>query len=313
MNLKASILGIFTRCRDSFLCKIFIGIVLIAGIIWFGEYRRIFLINEIARITDNQKKDTQELETRIAILEEELFLTKEENTSTVLSLQTKLEGQENKSATFQQEINKIAGAVGTLDKLSKTDEELLQKYSKIYFLNEHYVPLALANVDVVHKTEPDKDIQVHANILPFLTQMLSAAKNAGLQIQVASAFRSFGAQSQLKSNYRFLYGSGTANQFSADQGYSEHQLGTTVDLVTPATATSFAGFDLTPEYRWLLNNAHVYGFVLSYPKDNEYYEYEPWHWRFVGVSLATRLYNEHKYFYDFDQREINKYLVNIFD
>jgi len=59
--------------------------------------------------------------------------------------------------------------------------------------------------------------------------------------------------------------------------------------------------------------AHEYGFVLSYAEGNSYFMFEPWHWRFVGVELATRLKNEGKKFYDLDQREINQYLVKIFD
>jgi hypothetical protein len=52
--------------------------------------------------------------------------------------------------------------------------------------------------------------------------------------------------------------------------------------------------------------------VLSYPKNNSYYVYEPWHWRFVGVVLSSKLRQEGKNFYDLDQREIDNYLIDIF-
>jgi len=55
-------------------------------------------------------------------------------------------------------------------------------------------------------------------------------------------------------------------------------------------------FNKTKAYQWLLNNAYKYGFILSYPENNEYYIYEPWHWRFVGIKLATKLHNENKFF-----------------
>ncbi|MEK7495870.1 MAG: D-alanyl-D-alanine carboxypeptidase family protein, partial [Patescibacteria group bacterium] len=64
---------------------------------------------------------------------------------------------------------------------------------------------------------------------------------------------------------------------------------------------------------WLTENAYKYGFILSYPKQNTYYRFEPWHWRFVGVALATKLHDGNKYFYDLSQREIDQYLVSIFD
>ena len=73
------------------------------------------------------------------------------------------------------------------------------------------------------------------------------------------------------------------------------------------------GFDKTTAYTWLQGNAYRYGFIVSYPKANGYYIYEPWHWRFVGIRLATYLHNNNKNFYDLDQREIDTYLVNTFD
>jgi len=109
------------------------------------------------------------------------------------------------------------------------------------------------------------------------------------------------------------YGAGTANSFSADQGYSEHQLGTAIDFISSGQGGVLDGFDNTAAYQWMQANAYKYGFILSYPKDNGYYEYEPWHWRFVGVKLATDLHNQGKNFYDLDQRVIDNYLTTVFD
>lgn len=110
-----------------------------------------------------------------------------------------------------------------------------------------------------------------------------------------------------------VYGAGTANSFSADQGYSEHQLGTAVDIITPGLGGVLDGFDKTNAYQWMLQNAYKYGFILSFPQNNGYYVYEPWHWRFVGVKIATDLHNQNMHFYDMDQRVIDTYLVSIFD
>ena len=109
-----------------------------------------------------------------------------------------------------------------------------------------------------------------------------------------------------------IYGAG-ANQFSADQGYSEHQLGTALDFATTEIGAGFDGFEKTDAYRWLLDNAYQYGFILSYPQNNNYYQFEPWHWRFVGRDLAKKLSKEDKNFYDLDQREIDEYLISFFD
>ena len=109
------------------------------------------------------------------------------------------------------------------------------------------------------------------------------------------------------------YGAGTANSFSADQGYSEHQLGTTVDMITSGLGGVLDGFDTTKAYQWMLSNAYKYGFILSYPKNNNYYVYEPWHWRFVGIKFAKYLHDQKLNFYDLEQRTIDSYLVSIFD
>jgi D-alanyl-D-alanine carboxypeptidase len=139
------------------------------------------------------------------------------------------------------------------------------------------------------------------------------AKKENMNLLVISAYRSFETQGDIKAVNKVKYGAKTANQFSAEQGFSEHQLGTTVDFTTPSNNTNFLKFEATKEYQWLKNNAHKYGFILSYPKGNAYYAYEPWHWRFVGVALATKLHTEGKYFYDYDQRVIDVYQTSIFD
>jgi D-alanyl-D-alanine carboxypeptidase len=224
----------------------------------------------------------------------------------------KLEQAEEQNEVFERQINKISGTVGRLDKLSKTDEELLQKYSKVYFLSEHFVPSRLKVIDADFLAPGRKEQYFHADALPFLEDMLAAAKKDGVDLTVVSAYRSFETQAELKGAYLQSYGSG-ANTFSADQGYSEHQLGTAIDFSTPNLGGSLGGFGDTTAYTWLKDNAHKYGFVLSYPEGNDYYVYEPWHWRFVGEDLASDLKRDGANFYDWDQRKLDEYLIKIFD
>lgn len=223
-----------------------------------------------------------------------------------------LEAEKEKTEAIEEQVSEIAGTVGELDKLRKIDPELLQKYSKVYFLNEHYVPSKLSLIKEEYWHNPDKPMEFHGEVVSRLERMLKKAKEAGIDLRVASAFRSFYDQASLKSAYSVVYGSG-ANKFSADQGYSEHQLATTVDLVVPGAEALTTAFGETAGYKWLAENAYRYGFTLSYPKGNAYYQYEPWHWRFVGLDLARELHDEGKYFYDLDQREIDKYLISFFD
>ncbi len=234
----------------------------------------------------------------------------EENAS---QLNQELDAEKERNDNFEDQIRDLSGTVGDLDKLSKIDPELLKKYSKVYFLNENYAPPRIKPLDdefLFRKNEPE---YVHAQVLPFLEDMLEDAKDDGIDLLVLSGYRSFDEQASLKGTYTVQYGSG-ANAFSADQGYSEHQLGTTVDFTTASMGGSLVtSFDTTDAFLWLMKHAYRYGFVLSYPKDNTYYMYEPWHWRFVGTELADDLHDGGLTFYDMDQREIDKYLISIFD
>ena len=228
-------------------------------------------------------------------------------------LQTLLRARTEENAAYGAKVNALASSVAQLDKLSKTDRELLQKYSAVYFLNENFIPAPLVSINPDYLTRPDSELQIHGQVNPHLEALLKAAAANGTPLEILSAYRSFGTQAALKTNYKVSYGAGTANQFSADQGYSEHQLGSTVDFTTEKDGDNLNSFKNTTAYDWLREHGHEFGFVLSYPEGNKYFTFEPWHWRFVGVELATKLHAEGKYFYDLDQRDINQYLVKIFD
>lgn len=218
-----------------------------------------------------------------------------------------------RNTDFQNQLAETTVKVSTFEKLSSIDPELLQKYSKVYFLSENYIPSELSLIDAAFLLNPAKPVQIHGKVRPYLDVLMNVAKQDGVDIALLSGYRSFGTQATLKSQYRVTYGANTSNRFSAEQGYSEHQLGSTVDFTTTKTGEALARFDATPAFKWLQENAHRFGFVLSYPKGNAYYVYEPWHWRFVGVLLATHLHEEGRYFYDMPQRDLDAYLIKLFD
>ncbi|MEO8638109.1 MAG: M15 family metallopeptidase [Candidatus Taylorbacteria bacterium] len=229
-------------------------------------------------------------------------------------LQERLVEEQDLNNSLKSANKKISRTVSTLKKLTETDPELLKKYSKVYFLNENYAPPKLVSIDSRYLFDKNKPQEILDNVSDYLDDLLDEAENDRVTLQIISAYRSFGIQANLKSSYSVIYGAGSANQFSADQGYSEHQLGTAVDFITPAMNGALTvAFENTPEYEWLTRNAYKYGFILSYPKGNSYYQFEPWHFRFVGKDLAHDLNRDHKNFYDLDQRELDDYLVKIFD
>lgn len=245
---------------------------------------------------------------KIATLQDEITdLSTDRNT-----LEEQYQSERERNDAFEAKVSEVASSVGTLEKLNSLDPELLKKYSRVYFLNEHYQPSGLSVIDSDFVFDEGKKLLIHSKVRASLERMLTDAKEDGAELTVLSAYRSFGEQAALKNGYVVKYGTG-ANAFSADQGYSEHQLGTTVDLGTPLNGRSWNTFDQTKGYAWLIAHAHEYGFTLSYPKDNTYYQYEPWHWRYVGESLATYLHDEKKHLYDLGEREIDTYLITIFD
>jgi LAS superfamily LD-carboxypeptidase LdcB len=229
------------------------------------------------------------------------------------TITTALAEQQETALQLQTQFGTVSDTVNSLQKLSQIDPNLLKKYSKVYFLNENYMPAQLSSIPKESLYHDDRPQTILTPVLPFMKDMLKAASSTGVALYVESAYRSFDEQKKVKNGYTVLYGAGTANSFSAEQGYSEHQLGTAADFITTGTNGLLAGFDKTPAYTWMQEHAYKYGFILSYPKGNSYYIYEPWHWRFVGVKLATYLHDNDLDFYTMDQRELDSYLAEFFD
>lgn len=129
-------------------------------------------------------------------------------------------------------------------------------------------------------------------------KMQAAAKLDGINIYIASGFRSYQTQNRLYNNYVALDGKAKADTYSARPGHSEHQSGLAFDICSHdldgQNACINSNFDNTDQAKWLAQNAYKYGFILRYPKGrtNETgYKYESWHFRYVGTDLSTKLYN----------------------
>ncbi|HEX4858450.1 MAG TPA: M15 family metallopeptidase, partial [Usitatibacteraceae bacterium] len=116
--------------------------------------------------------------------------------------------------------------------------------------------------------------------------MKAAAGDAGLTLVIASSFRSIDRQSGIirgKLDTGLSIDEVLASV--APPGYSEHHTGRAVDIVSPDHPDLEDSFEATREFAWLAENAHRFGFVLSYPRGNAAgYVYEPWHWCFHPTS-----------------------------
>jgi D-alanyl-D-alanine carboxypeptidase len=133
--------------------------------------------------------------------------------------------------------------------------------------------------------------------LADLTAMYRAARAYGAPFAVQSAYRSYSSQVATFNMWVRRVGYARAMLASARPGHSEHQLGTALDLKTPGAPEPwyYADWGQTKAGAWLRRNSWRYGWVLSYPKAKSpsatCYKYEPWHFRYVGRTIAARIRN----------------------
>ncbi len=125
-------------------------------------------------------------------------------------------------------------------------------------------------------------------------RMKAVAKSQGIELVLISGFRSISAQTQLFQKQIQKRGSkAEAVKLSAPPGYSEHHTGYALDIgdgKQPSLDLK-TQFQSTQAYQWLVNNAHKYGFELSFPQDNlQGVSFEPWHWRYVGSDRANTIF-----------------------
>ena len=123
-------------------------------------------------------------------------------------------------------------------------------------------------------------------------EMQSAARLDNVDLFVASGFRSYEYQVDLYDKYVSEDGKDAADRYSARPGYSEHQTGLAADI-----NAADSSFEDTPEAIWLDENCYKYGFIIRFPKGKEEYtgyKYEPWHLRYVGKDIASKIHNAGK-------------------
>lgn len=123
------------------------------------------------------------------------------------------------------------------------------------------------------------------------------AKKSGYTFNAFSTYRSYDRQTVLYENYKAKDGQKAADRYSARPGFSEHQTGLAFDIGDVNVPNDFASnrFGETEAGKWLAENAHKYGFIMRYPNGKEEvtgYMYESWHFRYVGVDIATKIYND---------------------
>ena len=175
-------------------------------------------------------------------------------------------------------------------KKADTSKDLLILVNKFNQLEEDYSPEDLVACSPIYAYDNNK-LREEAYIA--FKQLFNAAKKEGYTIIINSSYRDYKWQEKLYNSYRNQSGLKYADSIAARAGHSEHQTGLAIDVAT--YNTPLAKFEDTEAFTWMKANAHKYGFILRYPKDKEHiagYQYEPWHYRYVGVEIANKIYNE---------------------
>jgi len=158
-------------------------------------------------------------------------------------------------------------------------------------------------VDRQHGLPAWYDPGPHPQAMAAWEGLREAAEADGLRIVIYSGYRSYAYQERLWAR-EMMKNPATAERYSGRPGYSEHQLGTAFDVAWPGLHVYAPDPRNKRLFAWLAENAHRYGFVLSYPLkandswpyDNRWmpvhteYIYEPWHIRFVGHELAMEIH-----------------------
>ncbi|MEH7416536.1 M15 family metallopeptidase [Neobacillus drentensis] len=168
---------------------------------------------------------------------------------------------------------------------------LVNKYNK---LPESYTPSDLVDPDIpfTFKEKVEKRM-MRSSAAQAIERMFAGAKQDGVSLLGVSAYRSHAAQTALFNHYVSIDGVKAAKTYSAVPGTSEHETGLAIDVTGGdgkcAAEDCFAG---TAAAKWLEKHADEYGFIIRYPKgkdDITGYQYEPWHLRYVGKTVAQEI------------------------
>ena len=155
--------------------------------------------------------------------------------------------------------------------------------------NKKYAASDLRTVKVAHAYAPVMRDKAATAVEKMFTAY--AKSHPGKAMKSQSAYRSYSAQVSTYNGWVSRLGKKAADLTSARPGFSEHQTGLAIDIATAdSSCTLRSCFASTNQGKWLAKNSWKYGFILRYPKgqtDVTGYEFEPWHYRFVGKDLAA--------------------------
>ena len=172
---------------------------------------------------------------------------------------------------------------------SKNTNTNLVLVNKYYYLDDNYVP---DNLETISRKYALSNMRMVSEAKNAFEEMSKQAQKEKLNIIAMSTYRSYTYQVNLYNRYVKEDGEKKADTYSGRPGHSEHQTGLAVDVYNKEE--NYTNFGKTKEFVWMQEHAHEYGFILRFPegKENETgYTYESWHYRYVGIDIATYIHN----------------------
>ena len=159
--------------------------------------------------------------------------------------------------------------------------------NKFYYLTKNYDPKDIVDMSNWYAFEGRK---IKKEVYDAFIQMFNDAKKDNITLIANSGYRDYAYQERLYAEYKDRDGEEYADTYAARPGYSEHQTGLALDIVS--YGATMDNFESTEAFKWLDKNAVKYGFILRYPKGKENitgYAYESWHYRYLGKDLAEKV------------------------
>ena len=195
----------------------------------------------------------------------------------------------------EENIDKIVSVVNvgadnpwyTNTKETNLEDDIKMLVNKYHYLNNNYLPQDIVPIKNWYAYD---NHHIKEEVYNQYVKMWNKANEEDLVLIVNSSYRTLEEQQNMYNN--------SNDDYASRPGFSEHQTGLALDIITYNIIGN--EFENTKEFKWLEKNAHKYGFILRYPKDKTYltgYSYESWHYRYLGVELATKVY-ESKLTYD---------------
>jgi len=170
--------------------------------------------------------------------------------------------------------------------------------NKDHLLDKNYKPYNLVIINEPTGEKIDKNYINKLDLVVYdnFKNMQKDALKENYEIFVDSSYRSYEYQNKIFEANVIEHGKEYASKYVAMPGSSEHQTGYAIDIIVRRNGKMIEKIDDSfSEIIWLINNCYKYGFILRYPKGKESitgYNYEPWHYRYVGINLASKLHNK---------------------